>query len=886
MDHYRLFIGGEFVDSSSGERFQSIDPGLGEPIATVARASESDANAAVDAARRAFDSGVWSGKTPLERAEIILELADLIQTNSPKLARVEAQDSGGLILRTFSDVFMGAKFLRSMANYAANHFPWREDIPFRNFPFQSTNHLEREPIGVCVGIVPWNFPFTMAIWKIGMSVIMGNTIVLKPATDTPLSALALGEVIAKSRLPKGVVNIIAGPGSQVGEVLCRHKGVDKIAFTGSTEVGRRVLEMAAQDIKKATMELGGKSANVVLDDADMEAAIDGSLFASFFHSGQVCESGTRLFLPENRYDELVTRLADRARTIRIGYELDPQTKMGPVVSEKQRKSVERYIELGKKEGARLVIGGERAEVPGFGDGYYLTPALFADVDNKMTIAQEEIFGPVLCVIPYKSIDHAVEMANDNEYGLACGVWGKNVDRAQAVARRLRAGTAWINDYHVFNDYGAFGGYKKSGIGRELGHHGLAEYTEIKHIHIGTEGDPDAKAGPKLLLKRKRSIAYEYEPTTRIISGPGSVSRLTGELAQLGKQRILVITDAGVIKAGLLERIQDALGTRIAAIFSEVPQDSGLEVIDRAAALGRQHDVDGVLSLGGGSVIDTAKATVVALTGKIKAIQTLGMQQLLGPQLLHVVVPTTAGTGSEVTNVAVIKNHSLGVKSYIVDRYVVPDLAILDPTLTVGLPALLTAATGFDALTHAIEAYTSKAANAMSDAQALHAIRLIAEHLVTVVKDGSNLGARSQMQSAATLAGWAIGSANVGLVHGMSHALGARHGVAHGMGNAILLPHVMRFNAGRPEGAKRLKDVAVALGLAAPADPVEAANAAADKVSELLVATGHPVKLAEVKVPKDDLEATAESAFLDPANLYNARAVSFPAEITELYQSAY
>jgi aldehyde dehydrogenase (NAD+) len=359
MDHYKLFIGGEFVDGQRGERFESIDPGSGQPLATVAKATEEDANAAVDAARKAFDSGVWSGKTPLERAEIILELADLIQANTSRLAAIEAMDSGGVITRTYGDVFMGAKFLRSMANYSANHFPWREDIPFRNFPFQSVNHIEREPVGVCIGIVPWNFPFLMAIWKIGMSTLMGNTIVLKPATDTPLSALTLAQVIAQSRIPKGVVNVIAGPGASVGEVLCKHKSVDKIAFTGSTEVGRRILEMAAQGIKKATMELGGKSANIVLDDADPEAAVDGALFGSFLHSGQVCESGTRLFLPEQRYDELLGKIVERARGIRIGYELDPTTQMGPVVSAKQQKSVERYIEIGKQEGARLVCGGER-----------------------------------------------------------------------------------------------------------------------------------------------------------------------------------------------------------------------------------------------------------------------------------------------------------------------------------------------------------------------------------------------------------------------------------------------------------------------------------------------------------------------------------------------
>jgi alcohol dehydrogenase class IV len=358
------------------------------------------------------------------------------------------------------------------------------------------------------------------------------------------------------------------------------------------------------------------------------------------------------------------------------------------------------------------------------------------------------------------------------------------------------------------------------------------------------------------------------------------------MAELKKERLLVLTDGGVIKAGLLDRVKDALGSRIAAVFSEIPQDSGFDVIDAAAALGRKHDVDAVLSLGGGSVIDTAKATVVAITGNVKAVQALGFQQLLGPQLFHAVIPTTAGTGSEVTNVAVVKNHALKVKSYIGDRYIVPDLAILDPLLTLGLPPFLTASTGFDALTHAIEAYTSRIANPMSDAQALHAIRLIAANIETAVKNGANVAARSNMQSAATLAGWAIGSANVGLVHGMSHALGARYGVPHGTGNAILLPHVMRFNAARPEAARRLRDVAVALGVDGVTDDASAAAAAADKVAALLAATGHPTKLADVNVPKDDLGPCSEAAILDPANLYNARMVLGASEIEELYRLAY
>ncbi|MEW5850935.1 MAG: aldehyde dehydrogenase family protein [Myxococcota bacterium] len=887
MDHYRLFIDGEFVDAQSGQRFESLDPGTGAPIATVAAAGEAEVNAAVAAARRAFDHGPWSRMEPGARAEMMMELADLIQANITRLAMVEALDSGGLLARTAGDIFQGARFMRTMASYAATRFPWREELPPAGPFFPSRNYVRREPMGVCVGIIPWNFPFLMAIWKISMAAVMGNTVVLKPSPETPLSALLLAELIQKSRVPKGVINVVVGPDRRVGELLVRHPDVDRVAFTGSTAVGREILKAGADTIKRVSLELGGKSANIVLPDADLDMAVDGALFATFLHSGQVCESGTRLFLPESLHDSFLHKLVERARGLRVGYQMDPGTRVGPVVNARQRASIEKHIAAGRAEGATLVCGGDRVEVSGFENGFYLQPTVFSDVKNSMGIAREEIFGPVLCVLRYRDEDEAVALANDSSYGLAGGVWSRNVEHAQAVAARLRTGTTWINDWHVFNDLAPFGGYKQSGVGRELGHHGLAEYTEVKHVHVGTEGDPNNKMGHRLLLRRPRTTAYEYEPTTRIISGPGCVARLHSEVAALGKQRVLVITDGGVVKAGLLTRVQEALGPVIAAVFSDVPQDSGLGVIDAAAALGRRHNVDCVLSLGGGSVIDTAKGTAVALTAGVPAIQTIGMHHLSGPQLTHVVVPTTSGTGSEVTNVAVIKNESLRIKSYIMDRHVIPDVAFLDPLLTVGLPARMTAATGMDALTHAVEAYTSRTANPMSDAQAIHAIRLIAQNLEKAVKQPDNVEARTNMQSAATLAGWAIGSANVGLVHGMSHTVGARYGVPHGIGNGILLPHVMRYNAGLAPAAARLKDVADALGVDTRGlGNDEAASAAADKVQALLLTCSHPVKLSEVGVPREELEECARVAFVDPANTTSARKVNMPQEIEELYLAAY
>jgi len=887
MEHYRLFIGGELTEARDGKRFESRDPGNGSVVASVAAAGTADVDDAVAAARRAFDSGEWSGLPPEERAARVMELADLIQSSISELAMVEALDSGGVIARTGSDVFQGARFLRETARYSARVFPWKERVYGRNPFFPAENLVYREPIGVCAAIIPWNFPFLMAVWKIGMALSTGNTLVLKPSPETPLSALALGKLVQKTRIPAGVINVVVAPGREIGEHLTRHPDVDRIAFTGSTAVGKEVQKNATETLKRVSLELGGKSANIVLDDADFELAVDGALFAGFLHSGQVCESGTRLLLPSSRHDEFVERLVARAKQLTIGYQLDPRTRIGPVVNASQRERIERYVETGKREGARLLLGGEPAEVPGFEGGFYVRPTLFADVDNSMTIAREEIFGPVLSILRYEDEDDALRIANESDYGLGGGVWSRDLERASRVARRLRTGTVWINDWHVFHDHAPFGGFKQSGIGREMGHHGLSEYTEVKHVHVGTQADPDAKLGHRLLVKRSRTLSFDYEPVTRIVSGPGSLARLRSELAQEGKERVLVITDPGVVRAGLLDRARQVLGDLVAAVFDAVPQDSGIDVIDAAAALGRQHAADAVLSLGGGSVIDTAKGVSVALGSGLTAIETLGIHHLTGPQLFHVSVPTTAGTGSEVTSAAVIKNRALRIKTYIVDRFITPALAILDPTLTVGLPAGLTASTGMDALTHAIEAYTSRQSNPMADAQALHAIRLIAENLPRAVAQGDDLGARTNMQSAATLAGWAIASAQVGLVHGMSHTLGARHGVPHGTGNGILLPHVLRFHAGSRATHARLAEVSRALGRdTAGLDDREAAESAAAAVSELLATCHHPTKLAEVAVPREDLTECASVAFVDIANLTSARRPIYPGEILEIYEAAY
>jgi acyl-CoA reductase-like NAD-dependent aldehyde dehydrogenase/alcohol dehydrogenase class IV len=882
MDHYPFLIDGKLVDAANGERFTTTDPSNGRPLATVGAASRADVDAAVGAARRAF--GAWSATSPVERADIVMDLADRMQAAIAPLGFLEMSDSGGLLARTTTDVFQGARFMRTMARYAAHDFPWEERIPGKNAFFPGTNVIRREPMGVCAAIVPWNFPLLMAVWKVAMALVTGNTLVLKPSPETPLSALALGKIVAGSRVPPGVLNVIAGPDRAVGEMLVRHPQVDRVAFTGSTPVGKDILKNGADTLKRVSLELGGKSANIVLRDADLELAVDGAVWAAFLHTGQVCESGTRLLLPEDIHDAFVTRLVEKVRALVVGHPLDPRTKVGPVINAAQRDRIERYVALGKKEGARLVCGGERPVLPGLEGGFYAQPTVFVDVDPKMTIAREEIFGPVLSVLRYKSEDEAIAMANDSDFGLAGGVWSRDLERAQSVANRMRTGTVWINDWHFFHDLAPFGGYKQSGIGREMGHHGLAEYTETKHVHVGVEANPDAKRGHRMLVPGGRSLSYQYEPRTRVLSGPGSLTRLHAELDALGKKRALVVTDPGVVGAGLLTRLREVLGHRIALVFDKVTQDSGIALVDAAAAAGRAAAVDVVISLGGGSCIDTAKATAVVLANDWRAIEAIGMHHLPGAPMTHIAIPTTAGTGSEVTNVAVIKNEHVGTKAYILDSLVAPDLAVLDPTLIVGLPPRMTAATGLDALTHAIEAYTARAANSMSDAQALHAIRLIARWLPRAVSHGSDIEARMQMQTAATLAGWAISSSTVGLVHAMSHTIGARHGVPHGIGNGILLPHVIRFNGGIPVSAVRHLEVAQALGVPVDA-PEKAAIASAAAVEALLRSCNHPTRLSEVGVPKEALGACSEIAVTDLAAAATARRAT-PGEIEDLYRTAW
>ena len=483
MDQYGQFIDGEWREPDSKSYFTTTNPGNEEPLAEVANGNREDAKAAIAAARTAFDKGPWPRMSPQERAEAMNDLAAKIMDASDEIAMLESQDSGAVLRRTqMMDVNAAAMTIQYFGAAAAG-MPLREELPENNMTGPSDNFVLREPVGVCAGIIPWNFPLYMAIWKIGPSIAMGNTMVLKPASYTPLSARRLMQCVEESAIPNGVVNMVTGGGSTVGEELAGSTLVDKVAFTGSTEVGRRIMQLAATNIKKCTLELGGKSANIVLDDADIDTAVDGALFATFFHQGQICESGTRLFLSEGVHDDFVDRMVERAKSITIGDQTNMASTMGPIVSETQLQTVENYVNIGLDEGAKLACGGKRPEGAEFEKGYWYEPTIFVDVDNDSRLAQEEIFGPVLSVIKYKDVDDAVRMANDSIYGLGGGVWTTDLDKGVEVASRMRTGTVWVNDYHLLDPQYPFGGYKQSGLARELGIYGLKEYSEVKHVHV-------------------------------------------------------------------------------------------------------------------------------------------------------------------------------------------------------------------------------------------------------------------------------------------------------------------------------------------------------------------------------------------------------------------
>jgi acyl-CoA reductase-like NAD-dependent aldehyde dehydrogenase len=482
MREHRLFIDGEFVDAASGQTFETRNPSDGSVICRVARADREDVDRAVSAARTAFDEGPWPSMTPQERSEILRRMADLLQSRQAELSQAEAEDAGHTLrLANLFTIPLGIYHWQYMAE-EAGRLEYTEPVPRTDFPAPAWQFVQREPFGVCAGIIPWNFPFIMAVWKAAPALATGNTMVLKPSPYTPVTALELAAVAQEAGLPEGVLNVVPGTGTVAGEALVTDPRVDRIAFTGSTAVGRRIMQLASATLKPVGLELGGKGPTILLEDADLDIAIPGALWAVYLHGGQMCEAGTRCFVPAGMYDEVAARLVEASEGLQVGTALDFETDIGPLVDHRQVDTVERYVQIGLDEGAKLLTGGDvPAGVPE--GGYYFEPTIFGGVDNSMKIAQEEIFGPVLSLIRYESVEEAIRLANDTIYGLAGSVWSRDIPRALSVASRIKAGTMWINDHHLLSAAAPHGGYKQSGIGRELGRWGLDEYLQIKHVHV-------------------------------------------------------------------------------------------------------------------------------------------------------------------------------------------------------------------------------------------------------------------------------------------------------------------------------------------------------------------------------------------------------------------
>lgn len=494
VKHYSMFIDGEWVDSDSS--YEIVNPADESLVATAAKGTVDHADRAVAAARASFESGVWRDMAPGERSQIMLRIAGRLAEELEHLAVLEAHSNGATIRQAGGfHVGLAVAHFQHFAQMAGT-YEFNEPQPQTEVPTLAANTIVKEPIGVCAGIIPWNFPLLLAVWKLGPGLAAGNSMVLKPDEKTPLTLLEFCRIADECGLPKGVLNVVTGDGVEVGARLASHPDVDKIAFTGSTAVGREIMRLASETIKRVTLELGGKGPVIVLDDADIDTAVDAALFGCWLYSGQACESGTRLLLPRALHDTFVEKMVARAQTLTQGDPMDLATDLGPVVSAKQRDRILGYIESAREEGATIAFGG--GQPAGLDKGFWVEPTIITGVRNDMRVAQEEIFGPVLSVIVYDDEEEALRIANDTIYGLGAAVWSTDTQHALAIAKRIRAGTVWINDAHMVNCGLPFGGYKQSGLGRELGPRAIDEYVEEKNVHIDLSGRLDRRVYALLL----------------------------------------------------------------------------------------------------------------------------------------------------------------------------------------------------------------------------------------------------------------------------------------------------------------------------------------------------------------------------------------------------
>jgi len=478
----QLFINNEWRDAAGGKTLEVVNPATEEVIAEVASAEQADVDAAVQAARGAFD-GAWGKLSARDRGKLIWKICERLMERADEIARLETLHNGKPIFESrHIEVPAAAECFQYFAG-------WADKIHGETIPVKGNflTYTLREPVGVVAAIVPWNFPLLLTAWKVAPALACGNTVIVKPASQTPLTAFALAEIAAEVGLPPGVLNVVTGPGSNVGRMIVEHPGIDKIAFTGDTSTGKGIMKGSADSLKRITLELGGKSPNIVFPDADLDAAIRGATTGIFYGKGEVCAAGSRLLVDKSIKNEFIDKVAARAKKMAPGDPMDPKTRLGAISSKKQLENDLRYIETAKREGATLLAGGSRADI-GTGKGYFLQPTIFDGVTPEMTIAREEIFGPVLATIEFADVDEAIARANDSNYGLAAAVWTKDIKKAHYVARKLQAGTVWINTYNVYDTAAPFGGYKQSGFGREMSMHALEHYTQVKSVWLSTATD--------------------------------------------------------------------------------------------------------------------------------------------------------------------------------------------------------------------------------------------------------------------------------------------------------------------------------------------------------------------------------------------------------------